>query len=598
VSGEPARVEYTRRLAERKERIEASDKRAVLFARLLAVAVVLWFGVSWRSCDKGELSRAWLWVPTGLVLAALVARSRALRARAEAERAARFYQRGLARIDGTWMEDEELDEGEPFRDDAHPYAADLDLFGKTSLFSMLSGARTPLGQTTLADWLKVPARTETVTARQEALRELAPKLDLREALAVLGTDIEEEVQEGSLLAWAERPSGKIPRGARVTTFLLGLVGGAGVALLLLGHVLPGIALLVAITWLSGPARKSVKDLGDGLAERSGELKVLSALAARLEQEQFQSPLLGELRRSLDAEGMPASKRIAQFARLVGWYESRRNLFYGVLAAPLLLPTQFALAIHVWRSKFGVAVTKWLRAVGTMEALASLAAWHYEHPAFPFPTLVPDSEGPLLEGDELGHPLIPATRRVANDVRLGGGLRLLLISGSNMSGKSTYLRTIGVNVLLALAGAPVCARRLRLSHLDLGATLRVNDSLQGGQSRFFAEITRIKQIVALAKRSPLTLGLLDEILAGTNSHDRLIGARGVVKELLEAGALAVVTTHDLALAKLAEELKPAAANVHFEDRIEDGKLIFDYRMREGVVTRTNALDLMRLVGLEV
>jgi DNA mismatch repair ATPase MutS len=237
-------------------------------------------------------------------------------------------------------------------------------------------------------------------------------------------------------------------------------------------------------------------------------------------------------------------------------------------------------------------------VGTLEALASLATWHHEHPALPFPRLVPDAEGPLLVGDELGHPLIPEGRRVCNDVRLDGARRLLLISGSNMSGKSTYLRTVGVNVVLALAGAPVCARSLSLSHLDLGATLRVNDSLQGGQSRFFAEITRIKQIVALALRSPLTLGLLDEILQGTNSHDRQLGAKGVVRTLLDAGALAVVTTHDLALAEMADELGALARNVHFEDRIEDGKLIFDYRMREGVVTRTNALDLMRLVGLRV
>jgi DNA mismatch repair ATPase MutS len=320
--------------------------------------------------------------------------------------------------------------------------------------------------------------------------------------------------------------------------------------------------------------------------------------ARIEKERFESPLLAELGRALSAEGMPASRRIAQLARLVGWYESRRNVFYAVLVAPLLLPTQFALAIHVWRSRFGAAVAGWLRAAATIEALASLAAWHHEHPAFPFPALVPDAEGPLLDGDELGHPLIPAARRVPNDVRLGRERRLLMVSGSNMSGKSTYLRTVGTNVVLALAGAPVCARRFTLSHFDLGATLRVNDSLQGGQSRFFAEILRIKQVMALAQRSPLTLGLLDEILQGTNSHDRLLGAKGVVKALLDAGALGIVTTHDLALARLADDLGPLAANVHFEDRIEDGKLVFDYRMREGVVARTNALDLMRLVGLKV
>jgi hypothetical protein len=406
------------------------------------------------------------------------------------------------------------------------------------------------------------------------------------------------VHEGSLLAWAETPANRIPRGARLTTFLLGLMGGAGALLLLSGQVPAGLGLLLPVVLLSGPARKSVEGLDTGLAQRADELKVVSAILAVLERERFETPLLAELRRSLESAGVPASTLIRRFARLVGWYESRKNFFYGILTAPLLMATQFALAISVWRGKHGGAVAGWLRTVGTMEALASLAAWHYEHPQLPFPTLVPDGEGPLLEGEEVGHPLIPAARRVANDVRLDRGRRLLLVSGSNMSGKSTYLRTVGVNVVLALAGAPVCARRLRLSHLDLGATLRVNDSLQGGQSRFFAEITRIKQIVALAARSPLTLGLLDEILQGTNSHDRLLGAKGVVKTLLDSGALAIVTTHDLALARLADELAPLATNVHFEDRIEDGKLIFDYKMRDGVVTRTNALDLMRLVGLRV
>jgi hypothetical protein len=521
-----------------------------------------------------------------------------MRARAKAERAARFYERGIARIDGTWGDSPSADDGDRFHDDGHAYAGDLDLFGKGSVFSLLSVARTPIGQATLADWLKAPASTAEVLARQQALPELAARLDLREALAVEGVAVEQQVHEGSLLAWAEAPARGVARGVRVTTFLLGLAGVAAVGLLLAGLVPVGLGLLLAVFLLSAPARRSVEGIDDGLARRAEELEVVSAVLAVLEREQFQAPLLGELRRSLEGSGVVASRLIRKFARLVSWFESRKNFFYGILTAPFLMATQFALAIAVWRVNNGAAVARWLRAVGTAEALASLASWHYEHPALPFPTLVPDAEGPLLDGDQLGHPLIPTARRVCNDVRLGRQGRLLLISGSNMSGKSTYLRTVGVNVVLALAGAPVCAQRLRLSHLDLGATLRVNDSLQGGQSRFFAEITRIKQIVALTARSPLALGLLDEILQGTNSHDRLLGAKGVVKQLLDAGALAIVTTHDLALATLADELAPLATNVHFEDRIEDGKLIFDYKMRDGVVTRTNALDLMRLVGLRV
>jgi hypothetical protein len=592
------RREYAQRLEHRRLRVEERERHALLMARLVAALLTVWLGMAWASCDRHQFTSYWLLLPTALLIAALVRRGRALRERDRAGRAVRFYERGLARIDGTWADGPSADDGEAFRDETHGYASDLDLFGRGSLFGLLSVARTPAGQATLAGWLKEPADTATVQARQQALPELAARLDLREALAVEGVTVGQQVREGSLLAWAETTPGPLPAGARLTTFALGLVGAAGAALLMVGQVPAGVLALVAVGFLSRPARRAVEGLDANLGERADELKVLSALLAVLEREQFQSPLLAELRRSLDSDGQPASRLIDQLARLVSWYESRRNFFYGVLTAPLLMATQFALAISVWRRKHGVAVAHWLRAVGTIEALASLATWHHEHPTFPFPALVPDAEGPLLDGDDLGHPLIPSDRRVCNDVRLGRGHRLLLVSGSNMSGKSTYMRTVGVNVVLALAGAPVCARRLTLSHLDLGATLRVNDSLQGGQSRFYAEITRIKQIVAQAARSPLALGLLDEILQGTNSHDRLLGAKGVVKTLLDSGALAIVTTHDLALAKLADDLAPLASNVHFEDRIEDGTLIFDYKMRPGIVTRTNALDLMRLVGLRV
>jgi DNA mismatch repair ATPase MutS len=194
--------------------------------------------------------------------------------------------------------------------------------------------------------------------------------------------------------------------------------------------------------------------------------------------------------------------------------------------------------------------------------------------------------------------LPAGRCVRNDVALGGERRLLLVSGSNMSGKSTLLRTVGVNAVLALAGGPVRAERLTVSPLVLGATLRVQDSLMEGKSRFFAEITRVRQLMGLTRGAVPLLFLLDEVFHGTNSHDRQLGAAAVVRHLLDAGAVGLVTTHDLALTRLADELAPQAANVHFADHFEDGQMVFDYRMRPGVVPHSNALALMRAVGLEV
>jgi DNA mismatch repair ATPase MutS len=235
-------------------------------------------------------------------------------------------------------------------------------------------------------------------------------------------------------------------------------------------------------------------------------------------------------------------------------------------------------------------------VAELEALLALASYAFEHPHDPFPEVV--DSGPLLDGEGLAHPLIAPARAVPNDVRLDQTLRLLIVSGSNMSGKSTLLRTLGVNVVLGLAGAPVRARRLRLSRLALGTSLHVHDSLQAGQSRFYAEITRLRLLVDLSRTEPPLLFLLDELLHGTNSSDRRAGAEAVLRGLVARGALGLVTTHDLALGAVADDLAPLGANVHFEDRLEAGRMSFDYRLRPGVVRRSNALELMRAVGLEV
>ena len=217
----------------------------------------------------------------------------------------------------------------------------------------------------------------------------------------------------------------------------------------------------------------------------------------------------------------------------------------------------------------------------------------------FPEIA-DTREALFEGEALGHPLIPPERCVRNDLRLGGGgeLRVLVVSGSNMSGKSTMLRTVGTNTVLGLAGAPVCASRLRLAPLAVGASIRIKDSIQEGTSRFYEEITRLRRITRITEEELPVLFLLDEILHGTNSHDRLIGAEAVVRGLVERGAVGLVTTHDLALAQVADALAPRGANVHFEDHLEDGRMVFDFRMQPGVVTRSNALALMRAIGLEV
>jgi DNA mismatch repair ATPase MutS len=246
------------------------------------------------------------------------------------------------------------------------------------------------------------------------------------------------------------------------------------------------------------------------------------------------------------------------------------------------------------------VGTWIATLAEFEATIALATYHFEHPEDPFAAIEANGPRPtaVFDGTGLGHPLLPSQGMVRNDVRLTAGTQLLVVSGSNMSGKSTLLRTVGVNAVLALAGAPVRADSLRISPLSIGATLRIQDSLREGRSRFFAEITRIRGLADLAAGPVPLLFLLDELLHGTNSHDRLVGASGILRALLARGAIGLITTHDLALTVIADELAPRAANIHFEDFFEDGEIRFDYRVKLGPVTRSNALALMRAVGLEL
>jgi DNA mismatch repair ATPase MutS len=327
-----------------------------------------------------------------------------------------------------------------------------------------------------------------------------------------------------------------------------------------------------------------------------DLGLLATLLARIEREPAEVPRLAALRSALDTDGVAPSVRIAQLERLVGLLDARRNQFFAPLAPFLLWQTQLALAIEAWRVVSGAAVARWLIALGEYEALQALATYADEHPDDRFPSLV---EGPAqIVGEGVGHPLLPVARCVRNDVTLTAACAALVVSGSNMSGKSTLLRTLGTNAVLAQAGAPVRATRLTLSPLAVGTSMRVHDSLQAGTSRFYAEIQRLRQLVDRASGAPPLLFLLDEILHGTNSHDRRIGAEAVVRGLLARGAVGCITTHDLSLAGIADALAPRAANVHFADHLEDGVMRFDYRMQPGVVQHSNALALMRAVGLEV
>jgi hypothetical protein len=571
-------------------------------AALLAFAVTGYARCNSQSTQNSAKTLAVL-VSAAAVVAFFIAVSRAAARLARAEDAERYYEAGLGRLAGRlWPQLSPTDRTPVFAptdlSDEHPYAADLDLFGPQSLFTLLNMARTSSGQQTLARWLLAGAARDEVLSRQQAVAELAEAVGLREELWRAAGAVGRDVRTSALEAWLAAPVKTVPRSTRVGFFILGLGGLVALAALSLGQVAAAVASFVGLYLIARRFSGIVANVGLAAQSRADELAAVVGMATLVERTEFSSPRLAALKAGLSSGGLSARVAVAQLQRLIGWFESRRNPFFALITAPMLLSSQIAFAIETWRAQHGVAAARWLAALGELEALVSLATFAFEHPQLPFPEIVADSAGPVFDGRALAHPLLPPDTRVANDATLDPGHRLLLVTGSNMSGKSTYLRTIGTNVVLALAGAPVVAQQLRLSRLAIGASLRTSDSLQAGVSRFFAEIKRLRTVADLCESTPLTMFLLDEILHGTNSEDRLAGAGALVKHLVARGALGLCTTHDLALARIVDEIGAAAANVHFEDVISEGQIRFDYKVKPGVVTRGNALALMKLVGLPV
>ena len=586
--------EYRRRIDRWNETIASADRAHLLLANLRLAAFVGGAAVFWLAFIRSSISPWSILAPIVVFGALAVRHARVLETGERARRARRFYERGLDRIGDRWMGQ---GRGGAGYQTEHRYARDLDIFGRGSLFELLNGARTEVGEDALASWLLAPAGIDEVLARQAAVAELRPLLDLREDIAVLA-DEAAVGRTGLLVAWTASTPPTFPGALR---WLFPLFAAVAVALAA-GVYWEVISLGWFLAWvlvqssLAAIWRKPIHRVLHEIETPEHDLALLSSLLERVERERFESPKLAALHQALLTDGIPPSRRIAQLRRLVSWLDSTHNLFFAPFAHVLLVRPQLALAISAWHRAYGPAVGAWLRGIGELEALASLATYGYEHPRDPFPAVSADV--PHFHAVALAHPLLPDAVVVRNDVSIGGDSpHVLVVSGSNMSGKSTLLRAVGVNAVLALAGGPVRAASLTLSPLAIGATLTVQDSLQEGHSRFYTEILRIRSIVELTRAGKPVLFLLDEILQGTNSHDRRIGAEAIVRALVARGAIGLVTTHDLALTELTATLGPAA-NVHFEDRLEQGVMAFDYTMRPGIVERSNALELMRAIGLDV
>jgi hypothetical protein len=597
--------EYAARLETIDGTIAARQRQHILLGNIKIAVIAAGLVVAWMSFAREWFSAYWLALPVCAYAALAIIHEQILRARRRAETAAAFYRKGLARIEDRWAGTGQT--GERFREEPHVYAEDLDLFGRGSLFELLSGARLPMGENQLAGWLRVPSSRESIVERQGLIEELQGNLQLREDIAVAGEDLRVRLNPESLVEWAMGQR-IMPKSAwRWIAGALALgTAGAIVYYFAGGPYWMAVVLLAIDVVVLRTLRKRAHRVIHEVSCNAEGLLLFSQILERLESERFAAPRLKALSAELMGEGRRASRAMRGFARIVYWIDAEHSLLGHLAELPLLYTIQVAFAAEAWRGRFGQSLRRWVEICGEIEALLSLSAYSYEHPADPFPELIAgETNAAAFRGEGLGHPLIPAQRCVRNTVRLDDETRVLLVSGSNMSGKSTLLRTVGINTVLAMAGAPVRAMSLRLTPLAIGTRIRSTDSLQESRSGFYTEILHIREVFQLTGQvteelagsaKPALLFLFDELLEGTNSKDRRIGAESLLRALLERGAIGMVTTHDLVLTEIGPSLGRHLRNMHFQDYVENGKMRFDYTLREGVVAKSNALELMRLIGL--
>ncbi|MEZ6133129.1 MAG: hypothetical protein R3C59_31045 [Planctomycetaceae bacterium] len=594
-----APVEGEYRLREDLFRKRAADLRSTdrLFVRFRVIAFLAVVGTGCLCAADPEVAWGWILLPLSVFAVVLKLHQPIIKRLKKTEAAHAYYGRCLNRLAGHWR-DFPL-HGQQFADAHHPWSADLDVFGPGSLYQKLNQCRTLPAQRKLALWLTTVPSVEEIAERQSQAESLREQLDLRERLAMIDETVDWASAEKSLNGWLiERPD-VFPRWALWVARTLGLVS-LGVLILVFAGIIDAIWILLMLV-LQAPLvllnRNRIETVKRHVDSVDKALLQLSEVTQQFETFPFTEKSLQQLQNRLIADGVSASSRIQELSTRIQWLNnSLRNQFFIPLAWMFGLFLHLPHRIERWRACHGRQVTEWLDAVTTLEVVTSIAAFNYEKQHFAVPDICDDTIE--FSAQQLGHPLLPAAECVRNDVSLTSGTPLMLISGSNMSGKSTLLRSVGTNLVLAYCGARVNATQLRAYPFQPGTAMRVSDSLQEGRSLFFSVVQRLKTVVDLAALERPVLFLLDEILSGTNSHDRRRGAEAVIRTLVNRGALGMVTTHDLTLTQIVDSMDGKAVNKHFEDQVQDGRMTFDYQLRNGVVQRSNAIELMRMMGLDV
>lgn len=511
---------------------------------------------------------------------------------------ASINQKEIAALDHQYLD---FPDGMEWKPEQHSYANDLDIFGRASVYQYCNRTNSEQGNKLFADWLTTADNIDTIHQKQEAVKELTKELDWRQQLQAAGIKNKLTIRtEENICKWLNEDNRFINnnfwKAARILFPLISLTitGLYIINIIQFNQFLPIILLMLAIAfWIS----KLIMPSYFKLNKVTGELETLAESIALIEKKSFNSKYLTELNKAFVQTGSTASGSIKKLKKILDRLDYRLNpVVFIPLSALLCWDLQQIFALEKWKSINKENTSNWFSSLAGFEAVSSLANLSFNHPQWCFPIL---HEGePFLEMDDMGHPLIPPAKRVDNSYSTRGTNQVSLITGSNMAGKSTFLRSTGVNIVLAMMGSPVCAKQFSMSPLKVMSSMRVSDNLEESTSTFYAELKKLKEIIEAVYRNEKVFLLLDEILRGTNSADRHTGSTALIKQLIHHNAIGMVATHDLELAKLADTYPDNIHNYHFDVKVENDELYFDYKLNRGICQSMNASILMKKIGIEL
>jgi len=504
----------------------------------------------------------------------------------------------IDRLDGKWVDFQDI--GQEFQDENHEFSQDLNIFGRGSLFQWVNTTNTLYGRKKLKEFLTNPLyKKEVILEKQEALIELGKKRWWRQRFQVEAMQINEKIREDiKLFNWIKNPNSLYARKEMI--YIIRLLPTITIISFLLAFVyqtIPSIIPMLALLLHIGLMLLDVKKRNIVLRNIytfQKNIKVYGRMLEHFEKANFKSKYINNIKDKIKTQnGLAAFEQLRMLQKIVDSISNRSNLFFFIINIVLLWDYQCMVSLENWKKQSAHLTEKWIQSLGEVEALSSLAIINSDYPDWAIPELT--TYPSMLKAKELGHPLL-TNEQTFNDIKIDKSSRILLITGSNMSGKSTLLRTTGINLILAYVGAPVCAQNFKCSIMRIFTCMNVSDNLEKGISSFYAELLRIKNILEATKENIQVFFLLDEIFKGTNSYDRHLGAKMLINKLLRQNSIGLVSTHDLELGELEEE-NNYIANYNFQEYYKDNQIFFDYKLRRGVSTTRNALYLMKMIGIE-